>query len=473
MKTNVSFIGHERNASIFYRKEIRVMKIIISILSLVVVVSTGFFFSYAQEQKVSDSADLKSLAYEFVEFLTKEDFSRATENFDNTMKTALPVDKLQGIWKSLITQVGSFKKQGSVRTEQSGQYHVVYVTCEFETSALDVKIVFNTAKQIAGLFFVPSQSASEYKSPSYVKFNAFREIEVTVGNGEWTLPGTITFPIGDGPFPAVVLVHGSGPQDRDESIGPNKVFRDLAWGLASREIAVLRYEKRTKAQAVKLLPLKDAITVKEETIDDVLAAVYLLRKTEGIDIRKIFVLGHSLGGMLIPRIGILDSSIGGFIIMAGTTRPLEDVVLDQMSYIFSLDGAISENEKAQLEAIKTQIARVKDPKLSVSTPSKDLPLGIPSRYWLALRGYNPPEMAKDLKQPTLIIQGERDYQVTMEDFQGWKNALSSRSNVVYKTYPKLNHLFIEGDSKSVPSEYQVAGHVAEVIIDDIARWIKK
>ena len=159
--------------------------------------------------------------------------------------------------------------------------------------------------------------------------------------------------------------------------------------------------------------------------------------------------------------------------MAGATRPSEDVILDQMSYIFSLDGSISENENAQLEEIKAQIEKVKDPRLSVSTPSKDLPLGISSGYWLALRGYYPPEVAKDLKQPILIIQGERDYQVTMEDFQGWKKTLSSRSNVAFKTYPKLNHLFIEGKGKSVPSEYQAAGHVAEIVIDDIAQWVKR
>ena len=77
-----------------------------------------------------------------------------------------------------------------------------------------------------------------------------------------------------------------------------------------------------------------------------------------------------------------------------------------------------------------------------------------------------------LKQPMLILQGERDYQVTMEDFAGWKKNLSSKASVEFKTYPNLNHLFMEGEGKSTPHEYETAGHVAEIVINDIADWMK-
>jgi dienelactone hydrolase len=431
-----------------------------------------FLFTFAQGQVVLDSSNLFAVANEFIELLIKEDYSHAVKNFDGAMNTALPVEKLQDIWKSLNALVGSAKKQVSERIEKSGQFQVVIVSYQFEKAVLDIKIVFNSTRQIAGLFFAPGQSSVEYKPPVYVRPNAFREKDVTVQSGKWAMPGTITFPLGDGPFPVLVLVHGSGPNDRDESIGPNKVFRDVAWGLASQGIAVLRYEKRTKVHALKLIPIKDELTVKEETIDDALAAVSLVRKTAGVDTTKIFVLGHSLGGMLIPRIGIRDETICGFIIMAGSSRPLEDVILEQMSYIFSVDSIITEQEKAQLAQMKEQVARLKDPALSIATPAKDLPLGASAKYWLDLRGYHPLEMAKQLKQPILIIQGERDYQVTMEDFKGWKNSLSSRQNIEFKTYPKLNHLFIEGEGKSTPDEYQKVGHVSEAVVSDIAAWIK-
>ncbi len=152
-------------------------------------------------------------------------------------------------------------------------------------------------------------------------------------------------PVGQGLFPAVVLVHGSGPQDRDETIGPNKPFRDLAWGLATYGIAVLRYEKRTRVYGQKLQQdkkLLTSFTVYEETVDDAVSAVALLSQTPGIRPDRIFVLGHSQGGMTIPRVAQKDKQAAGFIIMAGLTRPLEDAILKQNRYLLSISGLSGE-----------------------------------------------------------------------------------------------------------------------------------
>ena len=135
-----------------------------------------------------------------------------------------------------------------------------------------------------------------------------------------------------------MLVHGSGPNDRDETLGPNKPFRDLAWGLADRGIAVLRYDKRTSVYGGKMAGNKN-LTVREETIDDALLAVKLLRGRPDIDPKRIFILGHSLGGMVAPRIGADDPSLAGLIILAGATRPLPDVAREQLEYIASLSPA--------------------------------------------------------------------------------------------------------------------------------------
>ena len=75
--------------------------------------------------------------------------------------------------------------------------------------------------------------------------------------------------------------------------------------------------------------------------------------------------------------------------------------------------------------------------------------------------------------PMLILQGERDYQVTMADLEGWRKALSGKSGVTIKSYPTLNHLFMPGEGKSKPSEYEQPGHVADVVVDDIAAWIRQ
>ncbi|UCC40760.1 MAG: DUF3887 domain-containing protein [Candidatus Aminicenantes bacterium] len=439
---------------------------------LLIIFLSGSLLSSFSRQETSTPEELESAAKEFVDLMVKGNFESAVQTFDSVMTKAMPQEKLKEVWESLIRQLGQFKRQAAIRKEMNPRFDIVFVTCEFEKDSIDIKVVFDKKKMITGLWFAPTQTAVEYSPPGYVRSDSFQEKEVEVGSGKWSLPGTLSIPTGSGPFPALVLVHGSGPQDRDESIGPNKPFRDIAWGLASQGIAVLRYEKRTKAHGKKLVSIKGKFTVKEETIDDSLAAVELLSNIERIDSKNIFVLGHSLGGMLIPRIGALDSKIAGFIIMAGTTRALEDVILDQVNYIYSLDGKITEVEKANLDETKAVIEKIKSLKKPALSSSREYLLGATAEYWLDLREYNPALVVKTVKQPMLILQGGRDYQVTVEDFEGWKKSLSSRKNVKFKFYPKLNHLFIAGKGIITPAEYQIAGHVAKAVIDDIALWIK-
>jgi hypothetical protein len=400
-------------------------------------------------------------------FLEGED-TALLEKFDAAMKSAFPVDKIKEARVTLTSEAGIFKQQVGTRTQKYQDYDIVFVTCEFESMMIDFQVVFGKDGKVAGFFSRPAEY--DYVPPAYVNTSSFHEYEVTVGSGEWALPGTLTIPAGNGPFPAVVLVHGSGPNDRDETIGPNKPFRDLAWGLATQGIAVLRYDKRTKVYGAKIAAASEGFTVQEEVVDDALAAVTLLRQTEAIDTARIYILGHSLGGMLIPRIGAANPQVAGFIILAGPSRSLEDLILEQSTYLANLDGTISSEERDGLAVLSTQVVRVKDPALSEDTPATEL-LNAPPGYWLDLQGYHPAETAKTLEQPILILQGERDYQVTLADYDGWKAALSSRPSVSFKLYPDLNHLFIQGQGISTPAEYQVAGHVAEQVVVDIANWI--
>jgi dienelactone hydrolase len=417
--------------------------------------------------------ELEAAARQFVTIWSEGKYSDAVVTFDETMKGMMPPDKMREAWESLIGRMGEYRGQIGTRTEKWQDYDIVYVTCEFASSPIDIKIVYDGERRISGLWFVPTdQSAPDYTPPPYGDQTLFDEEEISVGSGEWELPGTLTIPAGKGPFPAVVLVHGSGPNDRDETIGPNKPFRDLAWGLATRGVAVLRYDKRTKVHGIKIMSLEDGITVAEETIDDALLAVDLLRGIDRIDGQRIFVLGHSLGGMCIPRIGARDAEIAGLIMLAGVTRPLEDLLIEQYNYIFSVDGKLSDEERAELDKIEAQAAVVKSPDLKAGTPSESLPLGSTGRYWLDLRDYRPAEAAAALAHPLLVLQGERDYQVTMIDFENWTAALSAHPDATLKSYPALNHLFIPGEGACTPDEYQRAGHVSEEVVDDIAEWIE-
>jgi dipeptidyl aminopeptidase/acylaminoacyl peptidase len=296
----------------------------------------------------------------------------------------------------------------------------------------------------------------------------FEEREVTIGAGEWQLPGTLTLPEGAGPFPAVVLVHGSGPNDRDETIGPNKPFKDLAWGLASQGIAVLRYDKRTKVYGEQIAALT-VFTANQETVDDAALAVDLLRQTSNIDAQRVFVLAHSLGGYLAPRIAQANASLAGLIIVAGLTRPPEDAMLEQYQYIAALDkDAVPASTLAELAA---QVQAIKA--LQPGDESEPPILGAQTAYWLDLKDYRPADVARSIARPMLILQGERDYQVTLADFKNWQDALSGRSDVQFKTYADLNHLLLSGSGKSTPQEYQQAGSVAAAVISDIAAWVKQ
>jgi dienelactone hydrolase len=417
--------------------------------------------------------DLVPGAEQFVDRLARGEYAAAAQRFDEAVARALPADKLEQTWQSVVAGAGAFKGRLRSNAVKDQGLDIVVVTCAFEKAAIDVKVVFNKKGEIAGLWFSPSEPPATYQSPAYAAADSFSEQDVVVGEGEWALPGTLTLPKGGGRFPAVVLVHGSGPQDRDETIGPNKPFRDLAEGLATRGIAVLRYEKRTKAHQARMAALLNTITVKEETVDDALAAVARLKGMEKIDPQAIFVLGHSLGGIVIPRIGARAAEVRGFIIMAGAARPFEDVILEQMEYVLSVNGAKPDEAAKALEKVKAQVAKAKEPNLSADTPASDLPLGTPARYWLDLRQVDPAQAIRAVKRPLLILQGGRDYQVTEKDFSLWKQALSDRNDVVLKLYPDLNHLFAEGKGKAVPAEYSRPGHVAKVVIEDVAAWVKK
>lgn len=422
--------------------------------------------------------ELVAKARAFLEALQKGNFERAVKDFNETMMKASGPDKLAAFWKEVPAKLGALKRQTDARRDKLGPYEIVLVTCEFEKTVLDARVVFDKDGRIGGFQFVPSLPPAAYEPPPYADAALFEETEVEIGDPEWRLPGTLTRPKGPGPFPALVLVHGSGPNDRDETIGPNKPFKDLAWGLASRGIAVLRYDKRTKVHGARMVAEEAAgvqLTVKEETVDDALHAVAFLSKTSGVEPGRIFVLGHSLGGFLMPRIAQAapPGAIAGFIVMAGLTRRLEDTMLDQYTYLYGLAGSLSEEDKASFERIKADVARVKSLKDSDRGSTEKI-LNASAAYWLDLRDYDPAEAAKAVARPMLFLQGGRDYQVKTVDLDNWKKALGARDDAEFKLYPKLNHLFFEGQGLPTPNEYlQVHGSVASYVINDIAGWISR
>ena len=440
------------------------IKCFIAILIVLGVILSGCLEEQPQQQQPVKT--IEELAIDIVSLLMKNNFSGVYSFFDSSISSQITAEEFAGIWEQqVIPSHGTILGIVKTRVSNESVYSVVYVTCNFsEVDTLDVKILFNSERKVVSLLVVPAQEEFQYTPPSYVDLSLFTEEEVVIGSGKWMLPGTLTIPNGKGPFPAVVLVHGSGPNDRDETYGPNKPFKDIAWGLASQGIVVLRYEKRTKQYPNESAAI-DNFTVEDETIDDALAGVDLLNNSVDVNHSDILILGHSLGGMLAPQIALQDDRIAGLIILAGPTRPLEDLLLEQTQYLANLSGI---NQSNEIASIKDMVEKIKNLDINES----ELVLGAPKSYWVYLSIYDPVVTAQSLLIPMLILQGKRDYQVTMIDFARWNDTFSRRSSVKLLNYQFLNHFFIAGTGVPNNSEYLIEGHVDEEVILDISNWIK-
>ena len=284
------------------------------------------------------------------------------------------------------------------------------------------------------------------------------ERAVQIGQKPWLLPGTLSLPGGKSPFPAVVLIHGSGANDQDERVGACVLFRDLAWGLAQRGVAVLRYDKRTFVYGQACAALSN-LTVREECLDDAVMAVALAAKQP--EIGRVFLLGHSLGGYLLPRLAKATPVCVGYISLAGSARPTETLILEQIKRQGAPANLIAGTE--------SEIQRIRN--LNPAKPEAGLILNAPASY--DLRGFDPAREALAVHKPMFFLQGDQDCQVTLEDFQLWKASLNNRTDVSWKRYPKLNHLFVAVEGLSTGAEYAKGGHVDAEVLDDLAAWIKE
>jgi uncharacterized protein len=376
--------------------------------------------------------------------------------FSPEMKKSISLETYAAQAGQIMSALGRPQVQDPPQAAKIGDAVTVTIPVRWASATLNFMVSWNAAGQIQGTWFRPVLTAV-YETAAYSRPDSFSSRDVSVGADPWKLPGTLTVPNGKGPWPAVVLVHGSGPNDRDESVGGAKVFRDLAEGLATRGIAVLRYDKRTRVHPQECAADPN-FTMTQETVEDAVVAAALLRKQDGIDPRRIFVLGHSQGGYLMPRIMQADTGLAGAIVMAGSVRPLEELIVEQYEYLFGLEHEMTAAQQTRLAGIRRD-------------PWSVLP-GAGEKYKADLKGYDPVAMAAASAVPMLILQGERDYQVRMKDFDLWKAGLKEKKNVTMKSYPKLNHLFVAGEGMSTPQEYDRPGHVSPEVIGDIAEWIR-
>lgn len=444
------------------------MKKILTSLFLIVFIFMGSANNQAIRQSQVEN-EITDLAVKFITDLSRRDFDKAVTEYvySSEMQEIISKSFLRDqFWDFFTTSYGDYQKITGVETSELQGYDIISVNTSFVQAKIKMNIVFDQNQRIAGLNHAFIEHNIRRELPKNI-----RESEIEFGKKDWKLPGTLTIPTEVENPPVVVLVHGSGPNDRDETIGPNKPFRDIAWGLAERGIASLRYDKRTFAHSKKIINQLSSFTVDDETIEDALFAAQYLKTLDYLNSDAIFVIGHSLGGMLIPRIAEKSPDARGYIIISAPVIPLEDLMIEQIKYIAEFDGIVTPDEKNRLIAAEKMRKNVKKLNHHSTTPIIDL-FDIPAQYWLDLRGYNPAELAKKIEKPLLILQGERDYQITMKEFQLWQDILGPRENVSYISYPNLNHILLAGEGKSHPQEYNLDGQVDKQLILDLASWIK-
>lgn len=424
-------------------------------------------FALGLSLKAQTAAEVEARANEFSSLLVQEKFEEASGMLAGTLATKMDAAKMKQTWEKVTSQVGKVVKIDPAWVKELGKPSTTLQPIQFEKAKLDLKLAIKEDLKIAGFFFVMHTE----KSLDLTETDKFKEEEILVRTKKFKLRGILSLPKTEGKVPAVVLVHGSGPQGMDVKVGPNAVFKMLSDKLASQGIAVIRYDKRTKVYGGDPKLDITTLTLDDETIQDAHTAVRLARSRSEIDADKVFVVGHSLGAMAAPRIAELSNDIAGIVMLAGNARPLQDLLVDQYQHIMEPDG-INEQEQAAIDGLQDQLKNLEKVKNGTHSPGQTLPLGLPVAYWKYLLDYDQIETAKDLTLPILIAQGERDYQVTMKDYELWKKSLNGNKNVTFKSYPKLNHLLLEGEGTSYPSEYEVASEIPEYFISDIAKWVK-
>lgn len=272
--------------------------------------------------------------------------------------------------------------------------------------------------------------------------------------------------------PAVVLLAGAGPNDRDESVGAVRPFRDLARGLAQQGVASLRYDKRTWGRAA----VGPGFTTKDEYVIDALDAFRRLRASGRVDPDRIFLLGHSFGGSVALRVAEAEPGFAGVVLMAAPTRSLPVVLLRQFEHLTQLGGALGTAARAQIPLAEGLLRQADSPRLRPSDPIASpvahdaIAPGLTGAYFLDLREYDPLRLATTFTRPALVLHAGRDFLVNGDDLARWRAAFGP--NASYRSFPQANHLLINGIGPATPTEYEQPGHVSAAVISDLAEWIR-
>lgn len=399
------------------------------------------------------SADDFRRAQRILELVETGQGDSLVAKFHPAIKETLPANVINQLWDGLLMKSGDFKKQmgwSAVRCDT-----VLLEQCDlvFEDESVRFSLMTDDDQYIVGFHFAPIEHLYNSLSESDKKKWNFQEYDTILVNGRMKLPAVYCRPRSVVEhLPVVVFVHDIGPYDRDATFGPNKPFREVAHRLAAEGIASLRYDNRTYVYGSRTQEMGGTLTYDTEIVDDAIAALEYAAHFPEVDSTQVYVIGHSAGGMLAPRIAMLSRvPLAGMVSVAGAARHLEDLLRTQLRYMAGVEGASVEQADS--------LSRMIYGKLSLS-------------YRSFAAAYNPVGTARGLDMPMLFLQGGHDFKVTDVDFDLWKNGLKDRANVKFVWLEKCDHLLREQPTMSVPNVYMRPGRISSEAIETVVSFIK-
>jgi pimeloyl-ACP methyl ester carboxylesterase len=393
-------------------------------------------------------------------------FPKAVKRFRSDAQQNISAGRIEELWLAHTAVGGPFNRVAETEEIVQGGFDGVDMSLEFEqgTHVLRVLVDNQDGFSVVGIFV-----NDEYQRPDYVDADAFGSEETEVETESCLMDATLTVPTDGEDVPGVVLVHGSDPvggADKDLTTGGSKMFKDLAEGLSSRGVAVLRYDRRSHACPNSLSPAE--YTLDAITVDDPLVALEQLRGADAVDSNRVVVAGHSLGGLAAPRIAQRDGDLAGMAMLAGPARNFYEIFIEQFEHLATLGEYEWEQMANVYERWQDRIDRIRQGDYS----DGDIVLDYPGALWRTVDEYDQIGTAQDIDTPAFLLQGERDYQVSVEkDFELWQSELSDRPDTKFERYGNLNHAFQYAEGPATRSEYSLANPVDQAIVDDLASWV--
>ena len=408
---------------------------------------------------------LKEFSKEMTEQLVDKNATSIYECFAEEYQTELSADYLLDAYEQTVAPLGAYVSLNSIQSQKVNDYLVIGIVLEYENNGLLVTYTFNSDVRLEG-FYMRYQTLDTDEVIS----DEYEEQEIQIGKGEYIIDGILTLPKGTKNPPVIILVQGSGQSDMDETIGAvsNKPFKDIAHGLAKQGIATIRYNKRYY-QYMDQMP--ENMTVEDEILEDVSYAIDFAMQCKLINSNNIYIAGHSLGGILAPKIANDNIEVKGIIVLAGSARKLEDIIYDQVVILAEQEEISTEEKELYINMVKANVELVKNlDEEDLASPI----LGLTGYYWKALNEIDTASIVQSLTVPMLFLQGSADFQIFADkDFTLWKELLIDNEHAEFIEYENLNHLFMPTTGIIGIEDYNTKNKVSDQVIEDIALWVNQ